>query len=348
MEVRSFPLDRWNCLLELPSSRGSLRLHPEDFQVDEELGFDLAGNGSHLWILIKKTLLNTVDVVRMLSRRTGIKEKDIGFSGQKDRNAVTSQWFSLPLQCEDEILQRAKALCESNENLTLLEHGLNPGKLRRGTHRRNRFRIRVRDFNGNHDDIDTRLDRLTVEGVPNYFGPQRFGRNGRNMLTVARWFNGDISKLDRTARSMALSSARSWIFNQLLSERIAAGDWLRPRLGDIMMLDGCQSWFLHDDTDATVADRIRSHDIHPSGPMWGRGALASAHEVEQWERSIVEAIPLLPSGLEKHGLSQQRRAYRTIPDDLQYTFPATDILELRFGLPRGAFATSLLRELVVT
>ena len=74
-----------------------LRCYPEDFRVSEELGFELSGAGEHAFLYLQKRQLNTLEVVRRLSARAGVPARQIGFSGLKDRNAVTRQWFSIGL-----------------------------------------------------------------------------------------------------------------------------------------------------------------------------------------------------------------------------------------------------------
>lgn len=341
-----FATAKWSYLHGRPSATGVIRSHPEDFQVDEELGFEPSGNGSHLWVNLSKRILNTMDVVSMIATATEKNKKDIGFSGQKDRNAVTTQWFSLPHDNRSEnLVELLEQFCASRADLKLNRTAQHPTKLRRGVHRSNRFRIRIRSFDGDRQDFESRLRRICAEGAPNYFGPQRFGRKNRNLKTALRFFDRKVSKLDRNARGMALSAARSWIFNQVLSDRINCLGCNDPVLGDAMQLDGSNAFFIHDGSDPSVVDRIRRHDLHITGPLWGQGELPSRGKVAQFESSSVERIQLLPVGLEDAGLRQQRRALRLIPRDLGMRVEQGQDLYLEFVLTRGTFATALLREL---
>ena len=341
-----FATDKWCYMLGKPRATGIIRSEPEDFQVEEELGFDPTGDGEHLWINVSKRLLNTMDVVTMIGAATGINKKDIGFSGQKDRNAVATQWFSLPHNNHPKsLVDQLANFCSVRTDLKLNHTALHSTKLRRGTHRSNRFQIRIRSFNGDRQDLESRLGRICTDGAPNYFGPQRFGRKSRNLKTAVNLFGGKVSGLDRNARSMAVSAARSWLFNQVLSERLGSMGSNEPVLGDAMQLDGSNAFFIHDGSDSSVVDRIRRHDIHITGPLWGLGELPTRGSVARFESSTVGKIRLLPAGLEHAGLRQQRRALRMIPRELRWSVEQGHVLHLEFALTRGSFATALLREL---
>ena len=348
----SYPLDHWAFLYGKPENGGVIRQFPEDFQVVENLGFAPSGEGRHWWFEIEKTEANTVDIANLIGRIASVHRKEVGFSGQKDRNAVTSQWFSvLAEKTPVETLQAIRTECDNDPRLRLLQYERHTAKLKTGSHRTNRFVIRVRALTGEKPVIESRLEQIAKNGVPNYFGEQRFGRNGKNMQTVARWFSGEKLKLDRQARSMALSSARSWLFNELLSQRIQLGNWATPLIGDVMMLDGSRSWFTHDGSDLTIVDRIRQHDIHISGPLWGGGENPAAGEAGALEQRIAADRPLLANGLAKQGLMQQRRSLRLVPQNLEWRWSpgeqsGVDDLVLGFELPRGTFATAILRELI--
>ena len=344
---QEFALDAWHYLSGKPCAKGRIRSQPEDFQVEEELGFTPLGEGGHLWINISKRLMNTQDVVSIISKATGVGRKDIGFSGLKDRNAVTSQWLSVPVCKKYEVIaEHLHALFCAREGVTLNQMILHKTKLKRGIHKSNKFRIRVREFEGNLDELEARIRFACYQGAPNYFGPQRFGRDGRNIQVATGLFDGTISKVDRNARGMALSAARAWIFNWVLSNRISNWEWNVPVSGDAVQLANSNSFFIHDGSDPTVVDRIRRHDLHITGPLWGRGDLPTRGSVAEFESLSVHNIRLLPQGLERFGLHQQRRALRLVPRDLMWKLGSDRDLYLEFGLNRGSFATALLRELI--
>ncbi len=346
-EGSAYPLDHWAYQWGPPNCQGRIRCAPSDFQVTEELGFELEGQGKHLWVFIEKTDLNTVDLSRGLARAAGIHQKEIGVSGQKDRKAVTRQWLSVLAERDpDDCYRRVSDYCSQQAGISLLDSRFHTGKLKKGSHKRNHFSLAIRDLSGDIAGLENRLNEIQAHGVPNYFGPQRFGRNGKNTTTARKWFGGEITRLDRQARSMALSSARSWIFNQVVSERLQRPDLNLPQVGDVLMLDGTNSWFLNDSSDPEIQKRWKSFDLHITAPMWGKGSLHTQSLIHAFEESVVSSIDVLPGGLERHGLQQQRRAVRIKPQQMHWQFQKEDVLQLQFALPKGGFATTILRELV--
>ncbi len=342
-----FPLDKWQYAQNKPEISGAIRCLPEDFQVTEVLGFSPCGDGSHLWAKITKNGLNTQEVVRLLATRCTVRPGEVGYSGLKDRHGITCQWFSVPAGKDPERQSGAiSKLCAEHQQLSVSQIVANTGKLKRGVHRANEFKIVVRNLDGNHDLLDQMLAVTGHEGVPNYFGPQRFGRNNKNVLTAIRLFTDVGKKLDRNARGLALSSARSWIFNQVLSQRILNNNWNSALIGDALQLDGSNAYFIHDGSDDSIIDRIGRHDLHPTGPLWGAGELATREGVADFESSIVDDISILPRGLESAGLKQQRRALRVVPGELTWSFPERSVLKISFSLPSGSYATAVLRQLV--
>ncbi len=346
-EAPSFRTDGWRYLYGSPSCRGVIRENPEDFQVDEELGFEPTGEGPHGWCYLRYTGRNTLDMVRLIASACDVPIRDIGFSGLKDRNAITAQWFSIPRgKGREDPSQCLERLCGEQDGITLLRSSANARKLKRGVHRANGFRIIVRGLMGECGDLEHRLVSIRDSGVPNYFGPQRFGRHDSNLDNAVMLFTRQRAPKGRQARSMALSAARSWLFNQVLSERLGAYSWDEALDGDRMMLAGSRSHFLNDGRDDTVVDRIRRGDIHLSGPMWGVGEALVNGDAADFEQRIINAVPILPEGLIAAGLKQERRALRLLPDSMSWNLQQSDELEISFTLPAGSFATAVLRELV--
>jgi tRNA pseudouridine13 synthase len=152
-------------------------------------------------------------------------------------------------------------------------------------------------------------------------------------------------RVDRAKRSIYLSAARSFLFNQVLAWRVEQGTWNKPLPGEVWMLDGTKSIFGPEDLTDDISARCVAKDIHPTGPMWGAGALRSRAEVQMLESRLPVESPELCRGLEKAELHQERRALRLIPKNLQWRFESDYVLELRFELPPGAYATCVLAEL---
>jgi tRNA pseudouridine13 synthase len=325
-----------------PPARGRLRASPEDFEVREIPLLEPAGQGEHVWLLIRKRLENTGQVARNLARLARVPQRDVGYAGLKDCNAVTAQWFSVCLPGGTEPDWRTI----DSEHVTLLRHARHHRKLRRGALRGNAFRIRVRDVTGDRTALEGRLRAVGAGGVPNYFGEQRFGRDASNLRTAGRLFSGAAARLTREQRSLALSAARSFLFNQVLSRRVETHSWDRPLPGEALQLDGTHSFFVAGAPDDTLLRRARDGDVHPTGPLYGQGDSPAAGEALQLESDCLAPYESWRLGLAAAGLHQERRSLRLLVSDLQWSWPEADDLELRFGLPAGGFATSVLRELV--
>jgi tRNA pseudouridine13 synthase len=214
-------------------------------------------------------------------------------------------------------------------------------KLRRGAHSGNAFRLRARSLSGDRDELAARLRVVAAEGVPNYFGPQRYGHE--NLESARELFAG--RRLPRVQRGFALSAARSALFDAVLAARVNDATWNRLRPGDAANLAGSRSWFPVDAVDAALEDRVRRLDVHPTGPLWGRGEPQSAGEVRALERAIADAQGEFRRGLDDAGLEQARRALRVVPARLGWEI-GRDELVLGFELAPGAYATSVLRELI--
>jgi tRNA pseudouridine13 synthase len=318
-----------------------LRAVPEDFQVDEVLGFEPNGEGQHVLLQVCKTDINTEQVARHLAKSAGVHPRDVGYSGLKDRNAVTSQWFSLFLT--NRRAPQWSAL-ESNQ-IKVLQGHRHTRKLKRGTARGNRFRIRIRGIAGTRDAAEARLHAIHEKGSPNYFGEQRFGRDYGNLERAAQLFQGTLKRLKPHLRGLYLSAARAQIFNELLGERVGNESWNRALPGDLMQLEGSRSWFAVSKTDDEIERRIQAWDIHPTGPMWGKGELPSFGRTAETEQRIANRFSTWCQGLERFGLKQERRSLRMRVGELGWEW-GEDYLDLKFRLPAGCFATAVLREIV--
>ena len=327
-----------------PPVQGVLRSSPEDFFVDEVLGFEPDGEGEHVLLQIEKCNTNTQWLADQLARFAAIPKRDVSYAGMKDRNAVTRQWFSLRLAGASEPDWNNL----NSDTVRVLQHARHRRKLRRGSLQGNHFKLVIRELQGELAAVPTRMQQIAEQGVPNYFGAQRFGHASANLQQAEAMFQGKRIK-DRHKRSLYLSAARSFLFNELLSQRVARGDWNQAIAGDVMLLAGSNSYFVPEANDATLAQRLAEFDIHPSGCLWGKGASPAEGEAAELEQHVAAAHPLLCRGLEQAGLKQERRALRLPVAELQWQLDAAaQLLELRFFLPAGAYATSVLRELVLT
>lgn len=322
---------------------GRTRVAPEDFRVDEVLGFEPDGRGAHLLLSVEKCGANTAWVAGALARAAGVAPREVGYSGHKDRDALARQYFSLPAAAREPPGGWTTLQGDGFRVLEVAPHGR---KLRIGSHRSNRFRLRIRDLSGDAAAIERRLESIGRDGVPNYFGPQRFGRDGGNLEAARSWATDGAAPRGRSARSFALSAARSLVFNELLALRVTRGDWNQLLPGDVAALDGRRSWFPVAAVDATLVERCAQLDLHPSGPLHGCGESPAGGEARALETTVRDAEPGLCALLEAQGLTQERRALRLAVRSLAWKFTA-DGLELEFELMRGAFATAVLHELLV-
>ena len=325
--------------LDLERLPAVFRQVPADFRVEEILGFEPTGTGEHLWLQVEKTGINTSDVVRALAARTGIREHAIGYAGLKDKQAVAVQWFSLGgVSTIDNEFGNGSGIC-------ILCQVRNSRKLRRGSHRGNRFSITLRDVPVTETTLAAWCSVITERGVPNYFGPQRFGINNGNLEKANAMFAGR-GRASRHQRGLYLSAARSFLFNQVLAARVTTGNWDKQMPGDIMALQGSASVFRAEPCDCELAGRLARGDIHPTGPLWGQGDPGTTDATGSLEMDIAAAHPEIARGLEQAGLKQERRPLRVMPESLAVKTDGQAQLVVEFSLPGGAYATSVLREMV--
>lgn len=323
-----------------PLARAALRTQPEDFQVEEDLGFAPSGAGQHLLLRVRKRDANTLWVARQLAAAAGCRAGDVGYAGLKDRHAVAVQWFSVP---------RPRAPVSWADVRTaefeVLECHAHARKLPRGALAGNGFSVRLRGADSDGERLAAALEpRLAVvagRGVPNYFGPQRFGREAANLAAAADGLEG----LGRAQRGFALSAARAVVFNAVLAARVSEGSWERLLPGDLATLDGRGSLFAVPAADAALAARCAQLEIHPTGPLWGAGDPATGLGVLALEQRVAAELAPYCAECVHAGMRQERRSLRLAVRGLSCE-PESDAVVLRFRLARGSFATAVLRELV--
>jgi tRNA pseudouridine13 synthase len=323
-----------------PAGRAQVRAVPEDFIVREWLGWEADGEGDHLLLKVRKRGANTLWVAKQLARLAKIDPRDVGFAGLKDRDALAEQAFTVPSR---------SAIGDawpgvSGEGFEVLAAARHRRKLKRGALKGNDFTIVLRAFDGDATILEQRLRSVTAAGVPNYFGPQRFGRDLNNLRTALAWFSDGVAPQDRWQRGFALSAARAAIFNAVLAQRVQDGTWNRLLPGEIVNLDGSGSVFVADTVDAALEDRCARLDIHPTGPMWG-GAASATGAAAAIEEQVAARHQVLAKGLNEARLQPERRALRIRVDALEWAIDG-DGVRLQFRLLRGAFATAVLHEVI--
>ncbi|MEH6586052.1 MAG: tRNA pseudouridine(13) synthase TruD [Halioglobus sp.] len=333
----------WSTAAGEPVATGNLRSTPEDFRVYEDLGFEPEGEGEHVFLHLEKREVNTNDLAQRLSSLSGIHLKDISFSGMKDRNAVTRQWFSVRMA--GKIEPRWQSLAEHGD-VQVLDIQRHRRKLKRGVHRGNRFVLVLRELAGERDVIEARLQSIRDQGAPNYFGEQRFGRAGSNLVQARSWMATGGRRISRNKRSLYLSVLRSQLFNSLLADRVNAGDWNQVLPGDTCILRGTRSQFVCEQPDDEISRRCATGDLHPALPLWGKGIDQSTPgPADRWAMVLAKQADI-GDFLIAEGLELGWRPSRLIPDDFCWQFCDDGSLQLEFRLSAGNYATALLAEFV--
>lgn len=338
------PLSRLPYVLGVPLAQGVIRERPEDFQVDEILGFSPDGAGEHLLLQIRKRNTNTEWLARQLAALAAVPLIDVSYAGLKDRYALTTQWFSVRLAGRPTPDWHAL----EGDDIQILQVANHGRKLRRGALQGNRFGIRVYRLQGQLASLTSRLERIREAGMPNFFGEQRFGHDYGNLEKGELLFSGHMRKLPRYRRGLYLSAVRSQLFNEVLGRRIGSQTWDLPLEGDLLSQETDQRLLRVTEVDEAIRQDARALRVHPTGPLWGRGTLLSGGPVKQLEEETLTDFHAWRQGLEHAGLKQARRPLRVAVRDLCWEWPEKDVLELAFQLPAGSYATMLLRELILT
>jgi len=332
------------------------KMAPADFFVEEIPFIEPDGEGEHLWFWLQKTGANTQWVAGRLAELAGISARDVSWAGLKDRQAVTRQYFSMQLPGKADPDWK-KWDIEGVEILSATRHSR---KLKIGALKGNKFKVWLRDciapevsvsFKHAQQATDDRLDLIRQQGVPNYFGPQRFGHGGRNLARAGDWLDGRrLGKRARNMRSLLISTARSSIFNQLLAERVQAGNWNQLLVGEWLQLDGSRSGFLYTEADDEILQRLEAFDLHPSGPLAGeisrQGDKQPIAQALEFEQNILQQWQGWIEGLVNNRVSADRRALRLRADNFRWNWQDNDCC-VEFELPAGSYASVVLSQAFV-
>lgn len=327
-----------------PTISGQIKSCPEDFRVIEVMDIQPSGEGEHHWLKITKTRCNTEQVAKALAQFAGVAVRDVGYSGMKDFQAVTTQWFSV-WKPKGNVPEWGEFVMQGVSLETITRH---TRKIKRGTHRANKFEITARNLQGDSESLLAKLELVKAQGVPNYFGAQRFGRGADNMRQASEMLLEGKKIKSRNLRGILLSSVRSWLFNQVVAQRVVQNSWQTLYANEPANLNGSNSVFSASN-DAENLRRISDLDIHPTAPLMGDGAdkvMRDCLDLYQQEMTWLEPYAALINALQRARLNYQRRAIRSVADELQWSLEGAELF-LSFTLQRGQFATSLLRELIV-
>ncbi len=314
-------LPEWPSAYESTGATAVLKKNNSDFIVTEiPLGLP-SGEGEHVWLDVAKDGANTQFVAAQIAEFADVRELDVGYAGLKDRYAQTRQWFTVWMPKTE----APDFTALEHPEFRVLSQARHIKKLRPGDLLGNRFQILLRDVKGDRAAIERNLSLVQQYGVPNYFGPQRFGQAGDNVANGMAMLKREIRVRNKKKKGIYLSSVRSFLFNEVLAARIRSGLWGQSLTGDIF-------------TDEGVA----------TGPMWGRGRLTTTDDALALESEIAAQHPELCEGLEFSGLNQDRRALAAMPGNMTWSWPEESHLLLTFSLPAGYYATSLIRECIET
>lgn len=327
---------------EVPPIPGTLRGSPEDFEVVEIPAYAPAGEGEHLFLRIRKRDWTTPLAVRRMAEALGVDPGAAGWAGLKDRHAVTEQWVSLHRA------DASRALALGIEGIEVLEAVPHTSKLRTGHLRANRFGLRVRGTP--HDrlqDVQAVLARLAETGVPNYFGEQRFGREGDNYTRAHRWLvEGGRAPRSRFDRKLLASAFQSALFNQRVATRVARGELGRIFPGELARKEDSGGLFVVEDV-AEAQARADAWQISPTGPMFGPKMRWPEDEAREAERALLAEAGLTPEQLVRIGRSGEgtRRPVRVRLQDARLRVEE-DGFTLAFTLPKGSYATVVMEEVL--
>jgi 5'/3'-nucleotidase SurE len=332
-------MSEFRYLFGKPKATALLRSKISDFKVFEILPYTPCGEGEHLFIHIKKTGANTNFVARELAKYFKVKENLVTYAGLKDRFAITEQWFGVHLPGK-KVYDLSDLNIEGVEVLSSKRHNK---KLRIGGLLGNRFELILRNVS-QIKALTQCWQKIINQGVPNYFGEQRFGIDGGNIPKALALFAGGKVN-DKKKRGMYLSAARSYLFNQVVSKRIEQHCFSNLLSGDVCMLKDTQSVFKAAVVTDELSQRLAEQDIDITATMWGAGDLMTEHDALALEQSISDTQPEICQGLAKFGLKQERRKIKLSLTNSDFSIE-NDTVTLSFCLPAGSYATTVLRELV--
>lgn len=370
-------ISHWSRLYGDALGYADLKQEMHDFIVEEQLGFEPSGEGEHIFLWLEKANLNTAFVAESLAKFSKLHLRDITYAGRKDKFALTRQWFGVHIANKKEPNWNEFTL----DGAKILKVTRNDRKLRVGVLKGNKFELILRNLRPSiehgakfgaesfFEALSHRLELIKHQGAPNYYGSQRFGeiriasqdpqsigseqsvsthslRQGGNLSLAEKLLSGEAIR-NRNKRSMAISALRSWLFNEVIHERITQHSFHQALLGDAMQLSGSNSFFVFEDEaeQTIIVQRLAEFDINITAPLWGDGKLHSAKAAKDLELKCATQFPDIIKTLNALGLKQERRAIRIIPQDFKWQIEDNN-LKMQFSLPAGCFATSIVRELV--
>ncbi len=325
----------------VPQARGILKQSPEDFIVHEQLGFELSGQGEHLFIEVEKNQLTTFQLIDIIAAHCSVPARLVGYSGLKDKQAITRQWLSIQLPGF-----KQPPVIPDGDNYRILNTQWHDKKLRVGVHRYNDFEVTLREVGADQEALASTIEKVKRSGFANYFGEQRFGVKQDNVEQALKILSNrhKAKRLSRNRKSLYLSALRSEIFNHILSHRIAQNVWSQPVPGDLFMLSGSQSMFSEILNDDLIC-RYQELDIHSALSLMGQGESRISEQAADLEAQVLTDHDQLIEILDQQKVKRAYRANRAIAHDLEYEFLQPSVMRIKVRLERGVFLTTLLAHL---
>lgn len=329
---------------DLPGVGGRMKVEPEDFVVEEVPSYEPCGSGEHLYLWVQKRDVGPEHLARTLAQRLGVPVGTVGTAGLKDRRAVTRQWVSVPKEAEPRLGR------VDGGGITLLHHTKHTNKLKPGHLKGNRFDLLIRHADpARREACSAILERIRTHGLPNYYGPQRFGRDGGNIDLGFRCLAGTQPKRLRPfVYRFALSAVQSLLFNDYLGRRLTDGLFRTVLRGDVMAKWPAGGLFVAEDVP-TEQRRFDAHETVTAGPMFGKHTYAAAHLAAEREAAVLMDHKLSAASFDGFGklMGGTRRHNLIYIDDLIARWEPNG-LRLQFTLPSGCYATVLLSEVLKT
>jgi tRNA pseudouridine13 synthase len=328
-----------------PSAVGTIRQKDADFEVTEHLAFEPSGQGEHLFVFVEKQNCNSQWLADELQKHFKLRSQDIGYAGKKDRHSLSRQWFSLHLPGKDQAFDQEQLALINNQYFKIITSTRHNKKLRKGVIKKNEFKIVVRNLT---ESIESKvIEAIKQKGFANYFGYQRFGHNGNNLVQADKLFNNRIRVRSRNKKSIYYSAVRSYLFNLIVAERIKQQQWHNVVEGDCLSLAGSHTYFSCQKVDQPIEQRLAEGDIHISGWLAGSEGSEAKSQALTYELNVIETHQQWLDGLTAARVKSARRPMRVFAQDLSIEQQSESQLTLQFSLPSGCFATSLMRELFV-
>lgn len=331
---------------------GRLKVRPEDFEVEEIPSYEPSGEGVHVYLWLEKRGVPMDVALRRIAQTLGGRSSDVGHAGIKDTRAVTRQWVSV-LDEVGALDTSAPPEIDLGPGLRVLRWARHTNRLRTGHLRGNRFRVTVRDTDGAAADraLET-LERLAVQGLPNFYGAQRFGRQGGTLALglaiLAGTATGSMRKAarDRFRKRLAISAVQSHLFNDYVCRRLARGQVRTVARGDLMCHRPHGAIFEAVDV-AAEQGRVDAGDIVVTGPMFGHKMSVASGQPGELEGEVLAAAGLSAASFLAAGKLGRgtRRPLLVFPTEIG-TDDVDGGVEVRFSLPSGSYATVLLREIM--